>query len=76
MVAREGFSIKIQLCLNLNEVKKHSLRKSPISLTTYTLTNFVVQKNIQGKLVGNQPLQAPMSYLLDVTWIFKTPQEN
>jgi alpha-D-xyloside xylohydrolase len=38
----------------------------------FTLTRFSVEKDAQGKWVGNQPIQAPMSYLKEVKWVFMT----
>jgi hypothetical protein len=31
-----------------------------------------VEKDAQGKLIGNQPSQAPLSYLGQVNWVFMT----
>lgn len=38
----------------------------------FSLTRFSVEKDIQGKLVGNQPIQAPMNYKKEVNWVFMT----
>lgn len=38
----------------------------------YSLTRFWVQKDAQGKLVGNQPEIAPMGYVKEVKWVFMT----
>jgi alpha-D-xyloside xylohydrolase len=38
----------------------------------FSLTRFTVEKDVQGKLVGNQPSQAPMGYLKEVNWVFMT----
>lgn len=39
----------------------------------YSLTRYSVKKDAQGKLVGSQPMQAPMNYLREVNWVFMTP---
>jgi alpha-D-xyloside xylohydrolase len=38
----------------------------------FTLSHYTVEKNLQGKLVGNQATQVPMSYLPEVRWVFMT----